>query len=82
MVECFLLLRQTDAKWIPLLAIPAVLAGGVAAICLMLSGIKGIVADGYRPKRRVVRPASPDRIFKWIAPRGTGRQNGRAAAKL
>jgi hypothetical protein len=79
MVECFLLLRQADARWIPLVAIPAVLAGGVAAICLILSGIKGIMTEWNRPKRRVVRPASPDRVVQGIAPRGHRRQNGRAA---
>jgi hypothetical protein len=79
MVQCFLLFRQTDARWIPLIAIPAVLAGGVAAICLMLSGIKGIITERYRPKRRVVRPASPERVVQWIAPRGHGSQNRRAA---
>jgi len=31
MLECFLLLRQSGARWIPLFAVPAVLAGGVAA---------------------------------------------------
>ena len=79
MVECFLLLRQADARWIPLVAIPAVLAGGVAAMCLILSGIKGIMTEWYRPKRRDVRPASPERVVRWIAPRGYRRQNGRAA---
>jgi hypothetical protein len=45
MLECFLLLRQSGARWIPLFAVPAVLAGGVAAISLMLSGIKGIITE-------------------------------------
>jgi len=82
MVECFLLFRQTGARWIPLIAIPAVLAGGVAAICLMLAGIKGIINARHRPKRRVVRPASPERVVEWIAPIGHRRQNTRAAMKL
>ena len=55
MLECFLLLRQSGARWIPLFAVPAVLAGGVAAISLMLSGIKGIITEWYRPKRRAGR---------------------------
>jgi hypothetical protein len=54
MLECFLLLRS-GARWVPLFAVPAVLAGGVAAISLMLSGIKGIITEGYSPKRRVGR---------------------------
>jgi hypothetical protein len=66
MLECFLLLRQSGPKWIPLLAIPAVLAGGLASICLMLSGIEGIITEWYRPKRRVARAASPERVVKWI----------------
>jgi hypothetical protein len=55
MLECFLLLRS-GARWVPLFAIPGVLAGGVAAICLMLSGIKGITTEWYRPKRSAGRP--------------------------
>jgi hypothetical protein len=66
MLECFLLLRQSGARWIPLLAIPAVLAGSLASICLMLSGIKGIITEWYRPKRRVARAASPERLVKWF----------------
>jgi len=66
MLECFLLLRQSGPKWIPLLAIPAVLAGGLASICLVLSGIRGIITEWYRPKRRVARAASPEGVVKWI----------------
>jgi hypothetical protein len=55
MLECFLLLRQSGGRWIPLFAVPGVLAGGVAAISLMLSGFKGIITDWYRPKRRAGR---------------------------
>lgn len=71
MVECFLLLRQGDAKWVPLVAIPAVLAGGVAAICLILSGIKGIIVQRYGTKRGGARPATPDRVVQWMARRAT-----------
>jgi hypothetical protein len=53
MLQCFLLLGKAST-WPALFAIPWVLAGGVAAICLMLSGIKGIITESLRPKRRVV----------------------------
>ena len=69
MLECLLLLRRDGPSWIPLIAIPAVIAGGVASIRLMLSGIKGIVTEWSRPKRRVVRAASPQRVVQWIAKR-------------
>ena len=55
--------------WIPLIAIPAVIAGGVASMWLILSGIKGILTESIHPKRRVARPASPERIVKWIGKR-------------
>ena len=81
MLECFLLLRQSGARWIPLLAIPAVLAGSLASICLMLSGIKGIITEWYRPKRRVARAASPERLVKWFGKppqlRNAGQQWGK-----
>ena len=64
MLECFLLLRQSGGRWIPLFAVPAVLAGGVAAISLMLSGFKGIITDSYSPKRRAGRAASPERVVQ------------------
>ena len=75
MLECFLLLRQS-AKWPALVAIPAVLAGGVASICLMLSGIKGLITEGSRPKRRVQRAVSPQRVVKWIGKRPQLRSAG------
>jgi hypothetical protein len=81
-MDCCLLLLQRGAKWIPFVAIPAVIAGGVASTCLMLSGIKGIITEWRRPKRRSVRATSPERVVQWIAPDGLRRQNGRAAAKL
>jgi len=82
MVQCFLLLWHADAKWIPFVAIPAVLAGGMAAVCLMVSGIKGILTEWCRPKRKLVRPVSPERVVQWIAPRGHRRQNERVGVKL
>jgi hypothetical protein len=80
MFECFLLLLQKGAKWIPLVAIPAVLAGIVASICLMLSAIKRIISEWYRPKRRV-RPASRERIVQWMAPSGHRRQKGAGSSE-
>lgn len=69
MIDCFLLLVQRGARWIPLVAIPAVIAGGVVSACLMLSGIKGIITEWRRPKRRAARAASPERVVQWIAPK-------------
>jgi hypothetical protein len=79
MFECFLLLHQAGAKWFALFAIPAVLAVGLASICLMLSGIKGIITEWYRPKRRVARAGSPERVVKWICRK---RPPSHAAVKL
>ena len=79
MSECFLLLRQGGAKWFAVFVIPAVIAGGLGSICLMLSGIKGIITEWYRPKRRVGRAASPERVVRWICPK---RPPPQAAVKL
>jgi hypothetical protein len=68
MLECLLLLRQSGGRWVPLVAIPGVIAGGVASICLMLSGIKGIIAASH-PKRRIARAGKPERVVQWIAKR-------------
>jgi hypothetical protein len=77
MLECFLLLRQAGPKWAPLIAIPAVLAGGLAAICMMLSGIKGIVTAWYRPKRSVRCTASREQVVQWTDPkRATAQTEG------
>jgi hypothetical protein len=67
-LECLLLLGKFGATWPVLIAVPAVLAGGVASICLIFSGIKGIITEWRRPKRRVVTPASPERVVQWIDP--------------
>ncbi len=67
MLECFLLLHQAAEKWFLLAAIPAVIAAGVASICLILSGIKGIIEESFSPKRRVERAARPERVVQWIA---------------
>lgn len=82
MVDCFLLLLQKGAKWIPFVAIPMVIAGGVASICLMLSGIKGIITEHRRPKRRPARAASPERVVQWLAPGGLRRQKVRSSETL
>ncbi len=68
MMECFLLLRQSGPRWMPLVAIPGVIAGGVASICLMLFGIKGIITES-RTKRRVVHLRNSERVVQWIAKR-------------
>jgi len=52
MLECFLLLRQAGAKWFGLFAVPAVIAGVVASIGLIVSGIKGLIAEGSRATLR------------------------------
>jgi hypothetical protein len=70
MLECFLLLLNRSAKWTPLILIPALIAGGVASICLILSGIKGIITESLRPKRRAGRAARPEHVVRWIAPPG------------
>jgi hypothetical protein len=58
MFECFLLLLQKGAKWIPLVAIPAVLAGIVASICLMAEGRN---ERGGASKRRATSGTGPSR---------------------
>jgi len=73
MLDCFLLLHQAVAKWFPLVAIPAVIAGGLVSICLIVSGIKGILTCSFRPKRKVGHAVHPERVVQWIAPSGHGR---------
>ncbi len=69
MVECFLLLRHTGEKWVPLLAIPGVIAGLAASICLIISGLKGCLAGPNRPRSKISRTASSDRVVQWLAKR-------------
>jgi hypothetical protein len=76
MLACFLLLLQRGGKWIPLIAIPAVFAGGVASLCLILSGIRGVIKESFRPKRRVGRVARPERVVRWIASNGHRHYSG------
>jgi hypothetical protein len=59
MLECFLLLGKVGAVWAPLIAIPAMVAGAVAAICLIFSGIKGMITRWDRLRRRTARAAGP-----------------------
>jgi len=70
-LECFLLLRHTGAKWVPILAIPGVIAGMGASVCLILSGIKGIIGNPRQSKPRTNQAASPARVVEWIAKRPT-----------
>jgi hypothetical protein len=76
MLDCFLLLLQRGAKWTPLILIPILTAGGVASICLIVSGIRGIIADSLHPKRRVGRARRPERVVQWIAPHHHRHQSG------
>jgi hypothetical protein len=76
MLDCFLLLLQRGAKWIPLFVVPVVIAGGVASICLIVSGIKGVIAESLHPKRRVGRAARPEHIVHWISLRRHHQQSG------
>jgi hypothetical protein len=69
MLECFLLAGKIGATWAPLIAIPVLIAGGVASLWLILSGIKGIITASIHPKRKVARAASPQLIVKWIGKR-------------
>jgi hypothetical protein len=72
MLECFLLLGKVGAAWAPLIAIPAMVAGSVAAMYLIFSGIKGIITQGGRPKHRAVRAASPGAWRRSKAAHGRG----------
>ena len=69
MLECFLVVGKVEATWAPLIAIPAVIAGFVVSLWLILSGIKGSIAALIRPKRQVARAASPGCVVKWIGNR-------------
>jgi len=69
MLECFLLFGKVEAARAPLIAIPAVIAGGVASLWLILSGIKGIITESIQPKSRVTRAANPGRVIQWIGNR-------------
>jgi hypothetical protein len=76
MLDCFLVLLQRGAKWTPLILIPILIAGGVASICLIVSGIRGIIAESLHPKRRVGRVRRPERVVQWTAPRHHRHQSG------
>ena len=69
MLDCFLLLLQRGAKWTPLILIPILTAAGVASICLIVSGIRGIIAESLHPKRRVGRARRPEQVVQWVATR-------------
>jgi len=69
MLECFLLLRHAGAKWVPIIAIPGVIAGIGASTCLILSGLKGILEGPRQSRPGANRPASPERVVRWMAQR-------------
>ena len=69
MFECFLLLRHAGDKWIAFIAIPAVIAGLAASICLMITGLKGCLAGSIRHTPRFPRTAPPDRVVQWLSQR-------------
>lgn len=67
MLESFMQLASTE--WIPpILLSLGVIAGGMASIYLIVSGIKGIITAPRRPKCRV-SAASPGRVIQWISTR-------------
>jgi len=68
MLECFMLLRVGGAVWAPLIAIPAVIAGWVAAILLAVSGVKGLINPGRRRKPRLSQWQSKA-VVQWISKR-------------
>ena len=76
MLDCLLLLLQRSAKWTLLILIPILIASGMASICLIVSGIRGIIAESLHPKRRVGRARRPERVVQWIAPRHHRHQSG------
>lgn len=65
MFECLLLMHRAGATWVPLIAIPAGIAGWVAAMWLILSGIKGILA-ARSSKGNTDLVAGPASDVKWI----------------
>jgi hypothetical protein len=69
MLECFLLLRHAGAMWAPIIAIPGVVASIGAAICLILSGVKGIIVHPRQSQPTINRAASPERVVQWVAKR-------------
>jgi len=69
MLACFLLLRQSGATWVPLIAIPAVIAGTIASLWFTISGIKGIIAGATRPKGPAPQIFSSKRTLQWIGKR-------------
>jgi len=71
-VECFLFVGHAGGKWMPFVAIPGVMAGIAASLNMIVSGIKGIIAEPRRPKRGVNRAQSPERVLRWIAGRPLG----------
>jgi hypothetical protein len=81
MLECFLLVHRAGAIWVPLVAIPAVIAGWVATFSLMLSGIKGIIL-ARASKRNAGPAASPGRHVKWIGTRPQNTEQEHALGRI
>ena len=69
MLESFLLLRHTGDDWVPLFAIPGVIAAFVASVWLIISGIKRSIASRPPSQPGIPRAASPDRVVRWLARR-------------
>jgi hypothetical protein len=80
MFECLLLVHRPGATWVPLVAIAGRIAGWVAAIWLMLSSIKGIIA-ARSSKGDTDLVASPGSDVKWIGTRPQPTAQGRSSQR-
>ena len=69
MLESFLLLRHAGDDWVPLFAIPGVIAAFVASVWFIISGMKRSVASRRPSQPAIPRAASPDRVVRWLAGR-------------
>lgn len=81
MLECFLLVHRAGGTWVPLVAIPSLIAGWVAAFRLMRSGIKGIIL-ARASKRNAGPAASPRPDVKWIATRPQTTEQDRSRRRI
>lgn len=69
MLECFLLIGRVGSTWGPLIAIPVVIAGSLAALCLTVLGSKGLILNSIQARRRSGHGANPKNIVNWIGKR-------------